>query len=266
MKSRTTLTILCPLVGISLIGSTFAGNTDQQLVIPQSPPSDSPWEFRIEPYAWLTGLKGEIGKGPLALDIDQSFTGIVDDLNMAAALQMEVRKGRWGILFDGFYADLGSSAETRSLLFGEGRVGLKQFLGELELEYRVYENNRSFIDLYGGVRYNTLQLDLGADRIFPPLAPDIALSVDREWADPIIGVRGQWNLSDQWVLAGKGDIGGFGVASEFTWNLQATVGYQFNSTFSTELGYRYFQTDYQDGDFSYDVAEHGLFIGLNFTF
>ena len=88
----------------------------------------------------------------------------------------------------------------------------------------------------------------------------------REWFDPIIGARWQWNFQEHWFLAAKGDIGGFGVGSDFTWNTQATVGYQFTNYFSTELGYHYFDTDYRDGDFSYDVAEHGVFLGFNFTF
>jgi hypothetical protein len=91
-------------------------------------------------------------------------------------------------------------------------------------------------------------------------------SFDRDWMDPIIGARWQWNFNENWFLAAKGDIGGFGVGSDFTWNTQATIGYQFTEYFSTELGYRYFDTDYRDGDFSYDIAEHGAFIGFNFTF
>jgi hypothetical protein len=397
------------LVAISMAGSAFGGNTDEPVVIPSTPPSDSPWEFRIEPYAWLTGLTGDISKGPLTLGIDQGFTDIVSDLKMAAALQMEVRKGRWGILADGFYANLGTSAETRSELYGEGSVGVKEYVGELAVAYRVYEGPNSFVDLYGGFRYNNLTLDLSAELDVPGIdaasarasehvvgsVEDIAAEIispkieefkiasasrraeiaaevetavkeqagnlaskqlalrlkrirsdggmdpgdlkvsqivrsvraqrlevarstaalmkatlraaagevsqskvadaqtkvdhaeeelakavsthlksnlptsasfDREWVDPIIGVRAQWNINDRWFLAGKSDVGGFGVGSDLAWTVQGTVGYQFTNSFSTEVGYRYFDTDYRDGDFEYDIAEHGLFIGFNFTF
>ena len=91
-------------------------------------------------------------------------------------------------------------------------------------------------------------------------------SADKDWADPIVGLRGQWNINDKWYLAGKGDIGGFGVSSDFTWNLQATVGYNFNECVSAEIGYRYFDTDYDDGGFTYDVAQAGLLLGVNFRF
>jgi hypothetical protein len=397
------------LVAISMAGSALGGNTDEPVVIPSTPPSDSPWEFRIEPYAWLTGLTGDISKGPLTLGIDQGFTDIVSDLKMAAALQMEARKGRWGIMADGFYANLGTSAETRSELYGEGSVGVKEYVGELAVAYRVYEGPNSFVDLYGGFRYNNLTLDLSAQLDVPGIdaasarasehvvgnVEDIAAEIispkieefkiasasrraeiaaevetavkeqagnlaskqlalrlkrirsdggmdpgdlkvsqivrsvraqrlevarttaalmkttlraaagevsqskvadaqtkvdhaeeelakavsthlkanlptsasfDREWVDPIIGVRAQWNINDRWFLAGKSDVGGFGVGSDLAWTVQGTVGYQFTNSFSTEVGYRYFDTDYRDGDFEYDIAEHGLFVGFNFTF
>lgn len=260
--------ILRPLVAISMAGSAFAGNTTEPVVIPPAPPSDSAWEFRIEPYAWLTGLNGTLGRDPVLIDIDKSFSDIVGNLKMAAALQMEARNGRWGIWADGFYAALGTSGDAQSPLTGNGKIDLKQFIGELDLEYRIYENTSSFIDLIGGVRYNALKLDMEVDVAGPGpgAGKSTSASADRGWADPIIGIRGQWNFGERWFLAGKGDIGGFGVGSDLAWCVQGTVGYQFTKLFSTELGYRYFDTDYRDGDFKYDLAEHGLFLGFNFTF
>ena len=91
-------------------------------------------------------------------------------------------------------------------------------------------------------------------------------SGDQEWVDPIIGVRAQWNFHEKWYLTGKSDIGGFGVGSDLTWSIQSTVGYSFTENVSAEIGYQYLDTDYSDGDFSYDVAEHGIFLGVNFLF
>jgi hypothetical protein len=69
-------------------------------------PASSPWQFRIESYGWLTGIDGTTGVGPLVGDVDQTFSDIFDNIKMAAALQAEARNGRWGIIADGFYADL----------------------------------------------------------------------------------------------------------------------------------------------------------------
>jgi opacity protein-like surface antigen len=91
-------------------------------------------------------------------------------------------------------------------------------------------------------------------------------SADKDWLDPFIGVRAQWNLSDKWYLAGKSDIGGFGVGSDLTWSVQGTVGYAFTPSVSLEAGYRYLDTDYVDGKFTYDVAQSGALIGVNIRF
>lgn len=104
------------------------------------------------------------------------------------------------------------------------------------------------------------------DRNSPLGDQDSFHSANKDWADPIIGLRSQWNINDKWYLAGKGDIGGFGVSSDLTWELQGTVGYHFTPCFSTEIGYRYFDTDYNDGGFTYDVAQAGLLLNFNFTF
>lgn len=91
-------------------------------------------------------------------------------------------------------------------------------------------------------------------------------SAKQDWLDPIVGVRAQWNINEQWYLACKSDIGGFSVGSNLAWTLQATVGYNFNERFSAELGYRYLHTDYSEGSFDYDVAQAGIYTGFNFRF
>jgi hypothetical protein len=93
-----------------------------------------------------------------------------------------------------------------------------------------------------------------------------SVSADKDWMDPVIGVRAQWNINDKWFLAGKSDIGGFGVGSDLTWTMQGTFGYNFTEKVSAELGYRYLDTDYQDGAFTYDLAEAGFYTGLNIRF
>ena len=72
--------------------------------------ADSLWEFRVEPYGWLTGLDGSTTVGGITTDIDAPFfNDILDNLKMAAALQFEARYNqKWGIVVDGFYADLGA--------------------------------------------------------------------------------------------------------------------------------------------------------------
>lgn len=264
-------TILIPAV---LFASTFlavAGPTTSETTSIITSPSASPWEFRITPYGWLTGIDGSTGPQNFTGDIDAGFDDVFDVLEMAAALQFEARTGRWGFMADAFYAELGNSGTLPGPLQANINLDFKQFLGELAVLYRVSESTDSFLDLYAGIRYNSIELDLAATSAgtLPdgtPVAIGTSRSRDKNWADPIVGARGQWNLNDHWYLAAKGDIGGFGVESDFIWNLQASVGYKFNECVSLEVGYRYFDTDYSEGGFVYDIAQSGALIGVNFTF
>jgi hypothetical protein len=86
------------------------------------------------------------------------------------------------------------------------------------------------------------------------------------WIDPIIGFRARYNLTDQIYLVSKGDIGGFGVGSDLSWQAYGAFGYQLNNQWSTELGYRYLSVDYSQGGFVYDSNMSGLFLGLKYTF
>jgi hypothetical protein len=66
------------------------------------------------------------------------------------------------------------------------------------------------------------------------------------------------------------DAGGFGIGSDFTWQLQANVGYRFSELFQTTLGYRYIGIDYDNGEgtdsFVYDVDTYGFVLRLGFNF
>ncbi len=60
-----------------------------------------------------------------------------------------------------------------------------------------------------------------------------------------------------------GDVGGFGVSSDLTWQAYGGLGFQLNDWFSAQAGYRYLLEDFDDGSFVYDVALHGPLIGVS---
>jgi hypothetical protein len=91
----------------------------------------------------------------------------------------------------------------------------------------------------------------------------------RTWIDPLIGSRIRLGLSDRFGIAAEGSFGGFGVGSDFTWNLQAFVGYRttlFGRETTFALGYRALHQDYDHNDFEWDVTMHGPVIGSSVRF
>jgi hypothetical protein len=88
------------------------------------------------------------------------------------------------------------------------------------------------------------------------------VAASKSWVDPFIGFRGRFNVTDKCYLVARGDIGGFGVGSDLTWNAFAALGYQWTRSFSTELGYRHLALDYRDGGFVYDTEMSGVYLGM----
>ena len=116
------------------------------------------------------------------------------------------------------------------------------------------------------------RIDAAKNRVQSNLASALKKSLNRTaslaayWFDPYIGLRGQYNFSKAWYLTGKGDIGGFGVGSELTWQLYGALGCQISRHVYAEAGYRYLYTDYHQNGFIYDITQSGaqLTIGINF--
>src|SRR5277367_6741115 len=49
------------------------------------------------------------------------------------------------------------------------------------------------------------------------------------WTDPVIGLRGRFNLNKTFYLTAQTDVGGFGIGSDIAVEAYAALGYQFTS-------------------------------------
>ena len=84
--------------------------------------------------------------------------------------------------------------------------------------------------------------------------------------DPIIGLRGQVNLTRWLFLAAQGDVGGFGAGSQIAWNAQASIGVNLTRNIFAEVGYRYYYMNYSHAGALYNAAEAGIFSGIDVKF
>jgi opacity protein-like surface antigen len=68
------------------------------------------------------------------------------------------------------------------------------------------------------------------------------------------------------ALYAKGDIGGFGAASDFTWQVQGGVEFQVTRCLYSDVGWRYMKYDYTSGGFTNKTELNGPYIesGINF--
>jgi hypothetical protein len=86
------------------------------------------------------------------------------------------------------------------------------------------------------------------------------------WVDPVIGLRGRFNLNKVFYLTAESDVGGFGIGSDIAVQEYAALGCQITRNIFSEIGYRYLYDDFRDTNFLYQLSLHGaqVTVGLKF--
>ena len=87
-----------------------------------------------------------------------------------------------------------------------------------------------------------------------------------DWFDPVVGLRGRFNLSKAFYLTAESDVGGFGIGSDIAVQEYAALGCQITRNIFSEIGYRYLYDDFRDTNFLYQLSLHGaqITVGLKF--
>ncbi len=238
----------------------------------------NPWRVNFNTWVWLLGVEGDIGVRGRTADVSADFGDILDasDSVLAFSGRLEIGYGRLGVFVDGLYSKLGADDQSGPLGIAEIDVEFEMTLIDFGLMYRIAEWEPSgggagnainaSLDLYAGGRYTNIDVEFD-----PANLPSFGQSKD--WVDPIVGAKIIFPFAERWHIMANGDIGGFGVESDFTWSATAVLGYGFSifdHPASVFFGYRAIGQDYSDGDgneeFTWDVVNHGPMLGFSFLF
>lgn len=262
MKKRYKLVLLAASLGFTLPTINAQDSPESS----ESWLNSGGWEFTLEPYGLAASIDGDAGLGRVAaapVAVDAST--ILENLEVGAMLHAEARKDKWGLMLDLIYVKLGLAGSTPR--GGIADVEIEQLVAESFLSYRI-GNERWLVDVYGGARHWDIDVDLQLTGL-----GTTTLSRGDNWWDPVVGARAVRRLNDKWSLSLRGDIGGFGIASDFTWQASSGVGYDFTDWFSLSVHYRALGVDYDNdvpsgspGFFAYDTITHGPQVGFMFKF
>jgi len=127
---------------------------------------DSQWEFRLSPYAWLAGVKGDVASVPAIGDspiyVDISASDARSDTEVSLAFVFEGKKGKHGFLTDFLYSDM----QSNTAIVDGVPVTLdsisKTTLFSAAYMYELYNNESAVIDVYGGAHVTGRSIPISA--------------------------------------------------------------------------------------------------------
>lgn len=234
---------------------------------------DSTWT-ELGLYGFMSGIKGDMKIGIVTVDVDASFSDIVENLDMGFMGFVENRRGKWSLIADVFYVDLSTDKTIApdTDLPVTLNVGLKQLLTEAFLGYRFFDrnfrNSRFGIDLLGGARYNRIEVDLGVQTDLPEPPGPFSRNPSKEWVDGVVGLRAQYEHSNGWGISGLADIGK--GSDSTTYQLIGLVNYRFKNNVRLFGGFRQYSFDYESDSgafrFGLDADYSGPLMGVSYRF
>ena len=211
------------------------------------------WHVTVEPYFMGAAMSGPVTVRGHEASVDLSASQIIENLQFGVMGMVMARKGNWGFGGDAIWMALGTTVQNTNVDFSEGAFA---FYGLRRLG--------AAADVTFGLRVNTLQGDLTFKEL------DRTFSQNKTWVDPIVGLVLRTPADRRVYMKLYSEIGGFGVGSDFSWQLFPTVGFKVADSFALDFGYRWLDNHYTQGEgderFVWDVLAQGPVIGFGFHF
>jgi hypothetical protein len=268
-------------------------------------PSPNQWQFSFTPYLWLPWISGDMVVKGRALDVAVDPAEVIDHLDWSNIIPawmsyVEARRGPLSLFNDVIYTDLsGAGGFNRKF---HGRRAAATFGADINVDYRltIVEAGGAYtvwseggqgspgstaFDLLAGARYWHQDVDVSADltgtlAFSGPLGVTIrrnravASSGSVDWVDPFVGARIRRQLAPGQEIVLRGDVGGFGAGSQFSWQAIGTYNWMLCMTHGIPIdgyvGFRALSADYSQGSgtskFEFDNVIYGPVIGATMRF
>ncbi len=213
------------------------------------------WNFRVAPYVWLLGIKGQLGVRPspgqlpylppLAVqlpngysiyDIDLNFKEVRNSLKFAIMLAGQYKHERFITQLNISSLVLESNAIAPfDYVFKDNTLRLAYVGGDLGAGYRVVRNKRLEFDLLLGLKFVYFKVGLTTK-----IAGTIPLSgiVSNWWVDPVVGANFVYRPHKRIELVAIGDIGPTLLNEQFTYQFATNVNFIISRHLIVSAGYR----------------------------
>lgn len=226
-----------------------------------SPTAESEgWKLRLTPYLWAPSVDGTVRIEGIGGDAEDEGGSALDYITGAFMLSFEATRGDWAVIGDVLWAEFGLEGTLEDPMATPFVAENDELLIGLGAARTLTRGASSQLDGVFGLRY--FHVDLSLDPGGPSV---IDLSARADLLDPFVGLRGRVGGETGAFGFGYGDIGGFGISSDLTWQAIAGAGWAW-SWGDVRLGWREIAYDFDSGWLLYDLTAGGPFLGVSFSF
>jgi hypothetical protein len=234
------------------------------LALPAAAAAEGGWTLAVSPYVWTPSLSTSVETRFGTLTAEDDIGDILSALDFGLMGVVEARRGRFGLIADFVYSDLTQRSDTPfGALFSRARVESTLTLATGYVAYRAHEDERVSVDVLGGLRASSLDLDV---TLTEGEIPTQRLGFSESWFDPIVGGRARVALGDRWFATALADFGGFGGSDDRTWQALGIVGYQAGERWSIEGGWRHLSIEKRIRGRDVELDLDGPLLGVTVAF
>ncbi|NTW37176.1 MAG: hypothetical protein HGB17_13845, partial [Syntrophobacteraceae bacterium] len=210
------------------------------------------WHFSVNLAGWLTSFQGDVTAEGDTSNVNVDLKDVLDllfhgKIDFTIDGRFEVSKGPWGFYTELEYVRLSDSAEGQKnidipifrppgfTIQGNAKVMGVYSAGEAALTYDVYASPclvanmpELVAEVLGGARYQYIRTKADLELAGPLRDRSFESDDSKSWVDPFVGGRILWRPGESWITSLETDFGGFGVGSDFTFNIRAEAAYRIN--------------------------------------
>ncbi len=293
------------VVCLVLAAQSPARATD--LYTPPAPiaPPPSGWQVSFTPYLWLPWMTGDVMIKGRAANVNIDPSQLINALNWpdivpAWMSHIEARRGPLSLFNDVVWTDVeGGDGFSRKF---NGRFVTATFGAHVAANYSlaIVEAGGAYtlwsqggrgspgstaFDVLAGARWWHQEVDISADltttvALSGPAgltfrgSRAIAKSGGIDWVDPFVGARVLHQMGPGQAIEIRGDVGGFGAGSQFSWQAIATYNSPLGAIHHIPVdgynGFRALSADFTQGSgqsrFEWNNVIYGPVKGATMTF
>jgi hypothetical protein len=238
------------------------------------------WSWRATLYGWFPSIHSESqsfdagGGQHIAVEADPG--GYLSHLQSAFMGSVEARRGRWSLVGDAIYLNLGDTKSRATSISGPGgrlavplstriETDLEGLVVTVAAGYRIGGIAAEGADAVFGIRHARVSPALAWDFGTPvgALARSGAADFTESFTDAIAGLRGRAPLAGHWFVPYHVDLGT--GSSRFTWQALAGVGYRFGWGEASVI-YRHLAYEFKSDAPISNLTFSGPALGASFSF